>query len=66
MAHANKTYTLVLNDEERKELLHVLEDFLIETHMENRRTDNLEFRAGLRQEESVLKSLLQKVRQLAE
>jgi hypothetical protein len=66
MALANKTYTLVVNEEERKELLHVLEDFLIETHMENRRTDNLEFRAELRQEENVLKSLLQKVKQLAE
>jgi hypothetical protein len=64
MAQANSTYTLLLSDEERSELLRVLENIVIETHMENRRTDNLEYRAELRHEERILKSLLAKVRQL--
>ena len=64
MAQANSTYTLLLSNEERSELLRVLENIVIETHMENRRTDNLEYRAELRHEESILKSLLAKVRQL--
>lgn len=64
MAEANTTYTLVLNEAEKRELLQVLENILAETHSEARRTDNLEFRAELHQEESTLKSLLAKMRQL--
>jgi hypothetical protein len=66
MAQVNKTYSLQLGEEERSELLHVLRHFLTETHTENRRTDNLEYRAELRHEESVLRSLLEKVRKLAD
>ena len=64
MAQAISTYTLLLSNEERSELLRVLENIVIETHMENRRTDNLEYRAELRDEQRILKSLLAKVRQL--
>ena len=64
MAQADKTYTLALTDEERQELLKVLEGVLVETHTEKRRTDNLDYREELRHEEGVLRALVEKVRKL--
>jgi hypothetical protein len=65
MANAQSTeYTLVLNDEERKELLRLLESSLTETHSEARRTEAPGYREQIHQEEALLRTLTEKVRRL--
>jgi hypothetical protein len=66
MANAQSTgYTLVLSDEERKELLRLLESSLTETHAEARRTEAPGYRDQIHQEEVLLRALTEKVRRLA-
>ncbi len=59
-----KSLLLALDEAERAELQRVLEDVLMETRSEDRRTENASFRADLRREEQVLQRLLTKVREL--
>jgi hypothetical protein len=58
-------YTLVLTDEEREELLQLLEQALQDVRVERRRTEAPEYHDLMRHEESVLTALTQKVRHLA-
>jgi hypothetical protein len=63
-ATANKEYTLVLDEEQRAELLRLLENTLVETHAELRRTEGMAYRDELHREETALQRLTAKVRQL--
>lgn len=54
---------LVLTEEERQELLRVLEGCLSETHAERRRTDKPKYQDQVAHEEKLLHDLLSKVRQ---
>lgn len=53
---------LVLTEEERSELLRVLESCLTETRTEKRRTDTPQYHDELAHEEKLLRELLNKVR----
>jgi hypothetical protein len=64
MAAPAPTFTLVLTEAECAELLRIVNSFLIETHGENRRTENPQYRDELRREESLLRGLVQKIKQL--
>jgi len=55
--------TLTLTGEERSLLLAVLEQKLREVRVEEHRTDSLEFAKLVRQQETLLEGLLDKVRQ---
>ena len=57
-------HSLALTDEERVELLQLLETALKDARVEHRRTKVLEYRERVREEESVLERLLEKVRGL--
>lgn len=57
-------YTLTLSDEERTELLGILERELADLRVECRRTDAPAFHEQLREEEIVLRLLAAKVRRL--
>lgn len=61
----SRIYCLALDEEERTELLHVLEQCATETRDEKRHTDSTEYRDEIAGEESHLQTLLEKVRQLA-
>jgi hypothetical protein len=65
MPAANATpreFTLVLTEEERTELLNLVDQALKETHVEARRTDTPAYQEVVRHEESILRGLLQKLR----
>jgi len=53
---------LSLTGEERSALLELLEETLRDTHVEARRTENMEFRQQLRHQEALLRSLIEKLR----
>jgi hypothetical protein len=55
---------LALDDEEREELLLVLEQCVADTRNEKRHTDSYEYRDRIASEESRLRTLLDKVRLL--
>jgi hypothetical protein len=55
-------HTLSLTDEEREELLNLVEHSLGEVRVERRRTDTLGYQNEVRREESVLRGLLEKLR----
>ena len=57
-------YTLTLTDAERNELLHLLAYSLGEVRVERRRTDVISYQQEVRREESVLRSLFDKLQQL--
>lgn len=57
-------YSLLLNEQERVELLRLLEGALLETHAEKRRTEAPAYREQVRLEESLLRNLTEKVRHL--
>ena len=61
----SQIYHLDLYDEERKELLQVLEQCVTETRDEKRHTASAEYRARVAGEELRLRTLLEKVRWLA-
>ena len=57
-------YTLALKEEERIELLRLLEESLVETHMEKRRTEAPGYREDLLHQEALIRTLTEKVRGL--
>ena len=59
-------YNLALDEEEREELLQVLEQWVTETRNEKRHTDSAQYRDIVASEESHLQTLLEKVRRLAQ
>lgn len=63
-AQQTAEYTLALNEEERGELLRLLEETLVETHAERRRTESPGYQAQVNYEESLLRALTDKVRRL--
>jgi len=60
------TYNLALDEEEREELLQVLEQWVTEARDENRHTDSAQYRRIVASDESHLQTLLEKVRRLAQ
>lgn len=62
----SRVYDLALDEEEREDLLQVLEQRVSETRDEKRHTDSTEYRDIVASEESRLRSLLDKVRRLAQ
>jgi hypothetical protein len=61
----SRIYNLALDEEEREELLQVLEQCVTETRDEKRHTDSTQYRDRVASEESRLRTLLEKVRRLA-
>ena len=57
-------YTLGITEEERAELLRLLEGSLVETHAEKRRTESPSYQDQVGREESLLRTLTEKVRKL--
>jgi hypothetical protein len=62
----SRIYNLALDEEEREELLQVLEQCVTETRDEKRHTDSSQYRDRVAGEESRLRTLLEKVRLLAQ
>jgi len=62
----SRIYNLALNEEEWKELVQVLEQAVTETREEKRHTDSTQYRGLVAGEESHLRNLMEKVRQLAQ
>jgi hypothetical protein len=61
----SRIYNLALDEEEREELLQVLEQCVTETRDEKRHTDSTQYRDRVAGEEARLRTLLEKVRRLA-
>jgi hypothetical protein len=61
-APARTGHTLTLTDEERAELMHLVVRSLGEVRIERRHTDVLSYQDEVRREESVLRTLLEKLR----
>ncbi len=57
-------FTLALNEEERAELLRLLEESLVETHAEKRRTEAPGYQERLERQEAIIRSMTEKVRRL--
>lgn len=57
-------FQLSLTEEERAELLCMLEQCLTDTHMEKRRTDASAYKNELGHEEVIIRNLVAKVREL--
>ena len=57
-------YHLTMNDEERTELLRLLDDSVVEIHAEIRRTDAQEYHDELKRKETMIRALTAKVRSL--
>jgi len=55
-------YQVSFTEEERAELLRILEASLLETHAERRRTESPAYQEEVGHEESLLKTLVDKVR----
>ena len=54
-------FNLVINDQERAELVSLLKNSLGETRVEVRRTDTPGFRENVKHEEEVIRGLLEKL-----
>ena len=61
----SRIYNLALDEEEREELLQVLEQCVTDTRDEKRHTHSTQYRDRVASEESRLETLLEKVRRLA-
>jgi hypothetical protein len=57
-------YTLQLTEEERNELLFLVDQALRDVHAERRRTEAPAYQERVRREESVIRSLAEKVHRL--
>ncbi len=57
-------YTLALNEEERAELLRLLEGSLVDVHAERRRTEAPGYQEQIHRQESIIRTLTEKVRRL--
>jgi len=55
-------YRVSFTEEEREELLRILEGSLVETHAEKRRTEKPAYQEEVGQEESLIRTLVDKVR----
>ena len=64
MTANSSEYQLSMNDEERTELLRLLDDSVVEIHAELRRTEAPEYHDQLRDKETMLRALTEKVRKL--
>ncbi len=62
-ATTNK-YTLTMSESERAELLKILEQALMETRTERRRTEAMEYHDEVKREEAALRELFNRVREL--
>jgi hypothetical protein len=62
----SRIYNLALDEEERMELLQVLEQWVTDTRDEKRHTDSIQYRDMVAGEESRLRTLLEKVRRLTQ
>jgi hypothetical protein len=60
----SRIYNLALDEDERKELLQVLEECVTETRDEKRHTDSAQYREMVAGNESRLETVLEKVRRL--
>jgi len=63
-AQSPENYNLSMNDEERQELLRILEQYLVDTRVERRRTEKPSYHDQVVHEEGLVRSLTEKVRQL--
>ena len=57
-------FTLVLTEDERAELLRLIERTSVDIHAEKRRTEGPAYRERVGNEETVIHTLLEKIRQL--
>jgi hypothetical protein len=64
-AKSGAEYQLRLNDEERNELLRLLDDSVVEIHAEIRRTDAQDYHDQLRAKEKMIRALTERVRDLS-
>ena len=62
--NSSAEYHLMLNDEERTELLRLLDDSVVEIHAEIRRTDAQDYHDELKRKETMIRALTAKVRAL--
>ncbi len=62
MTTSTAQFNLDLTEEERRELLVLLEEALVETHAEKRRTEAPEYQQHVLHHESLIRTLLGKVR----
>jgi hypothetical protein len=53
---------LILNEREWSELLDLLEESLVDTHAEKRRTESPEYHERLDRQEAIIRNLIEKVR----
>ncbi|HEV3144518.1 MAG TPA: hypothetical protein VGZ47_11585 [Gemmataceae bacterium] len=63
-AKSSAEFQLSLNDEERTELLRLLDDCVVEIHAEIRRTEAPDYHEKLRNKETLIRALTEKVRRL--
>ncbi|HLW68115.1 MAG TPA: hypothetical protein VKS79_22550 [Gemmataceae bacterium] len=64
-ANSGAQYQLTLNDQERDELLRLLDDSVVEIHAEIRRTEAQEYHDQLRAKEKMIRALTERVRGLS-
>jgi hypothetical protein len=64
IAEHSIAFTVVLNEEERGALLQLLEESLMETHAEKRRTEAPGYHEQLVHQEAMIRMLIDKVRRL--
>lgn len=57
-------YALILNEEEWEQLLSILEQSLIQTHVERRRTEGAAYQEQVKRQERLIRTLTEKVRRL--
>ncbi len=65
-ARESQNYDLALDEEERQELIHALEQCVTETNDKKRHADSAAYRDQVASEESRLRTLLVRVRRLAQ
>jgi uncharacterized protein YbcI len=61
-----ENYNLALDEDEREELLHALEQCATETHDEKRHADSIQYRDHVAGDESRVRTLLERLRRLAQ
>jgi hypothetical protein len=64
VAQQSQSYNLALDEDEREELLQVLEQCVTDTREEKRHTDSTKYRDRIAGEESRLRTLLERLRRL--
>lgn len=64
MVTKQATFVLSLDENERDELLQILEQALIDVHAERRRTEAPDYQEALHRKETVIHDLVTKIRQV--